>query len=52
MTDRTVLLIAHVEREEATKVAATFGTDLRAEGVSLRIFAEDAEPLRQAGLDT
>lgn len=52
MTDRTVLLIAHVEREEATKVAATFGTDLRAEGVSLRIFAEDAEPLRRAGLDT
>jgi NAD+ kinase len=52
MTDRTVLLIAPVEREEATKVAATFGTDLRAEGVSLRIFAEDAEPLRRAGLDT
>jgi len=57
MTDRpdsvrTVLLIAHVEREEATKVAATFGNDLRAEGVSVRVFDIDAEPLRGAGLDT
>jgi len=46
------LLIAHVEREEATKVAATFGNDLRAEGVSVRVFDVDAEPLRGAGLDT
>jgi NAD+ kinase len=52
MTERTVLLIAHVEREEATKVAATFGNDLRAEGVSVRVFDIDAEPLRSAGLDT
>lgn len=52
MTERTVLLIAHVEREEATKVAATFGNDLQAEGVSLRIFDEDSEPLRRAGLET
>ncbi len=48
---RTVLLIAHVEREEATKVAATFGNDLRAEGVSVRVFDVDAEPLQGAGLD-
>src|SRR4051794_36917392 len=57
MTDRpesvrTVLLIAHVEREEATKVAATFGNDLRAEGVSVRVFDADAELLEGAGLDT
>ena len=52
MTDRTVLLIVHVEREEATKVAATFANDLRAEAVSVRIFDTDAEPLRTAGLDT
>ena len=52
MTDRTVLIIVHVEREEATKVAATFANDLRAEAVSVRIFDTDAEPLRSAGLDT
>ena len=56
MTDRhestrTVLLIAHVERDEATKVAATFGNDLRAEGVSVRVYEADLEPLRGAGLD-
>jgi NAD+ kinase len=52
MTDRTILLIVHVERDEATKVAATFANDLRAEGVSVRVFDADAEPLRAAGLDT
>ncbi len=52
MTDRTILLIVHVERDEATKVAATFANDLRAEGVSVRVFDTDAESLRAAGLDT
>jgi NAD+ kinase len=49
---RTVLVIVHVEREEATKVAATFANDLLAEGVAIRIFDADAGPLRAAGLST
>jgi NAD+ kinase len=52
MRDRTILLVVHVEREEATKVAATFANDLLAEGVSVRIFDVDARPLRDAGLST
>jgi NAD+ kinase len=51
-SDRTILLIVHVEREEATKVAATFANDLLAQGVSIRVFDSDASPLRDAGLST
>ena len=47
---RTVLLIVHTEREEAPKVAATFGTDLRAAGIAVRVLDTDAEALRTAGL--
>jgi len=50
--DRTILLIVHIERDEATKVAATFANDLLAEGVSVRIFDVDAGPLRDAGLSS
>lgn len=50
--DRTVLLIVHIEREEATKVAATFANDLTAEGLSVRVFDTDAAQLQGAGLDT
>ena len=49
MSDRTILLVVHVEREEATKVAATFANDVLAEGVAIRIFDVDAGPLRDAG---
>lgn len=48
--DRTVLLIVHVERDEATKVAATFANDLLAEGVAVRVFDADLAALQNAGL--
>lgn len=51
MKGRTVLLIVHAEREEATKVAATFANDLRAEEVSVRVVDADADALASAGLD-
>ena len=40
---RTVLLIVHTVREEATKVAATFATDLRQAGLGIRVLDSDAE---------
>ncbi len=47
---RTVLLIVHTVREEATKVAATFAADLRQAGLVIRVLDTDAEALRQVGL--
>ena len=48
---RTVLLIVHTVREEALKVAATFATDLRSDGLDIRVLDTDADALRQVGLD-
>jgi NAD+ kinase len=48
---RTVLLTVHAERDDATKVAAAFGNDLRAAGVNVRVLDLDAPPLAAAGLD-
>src|SRR5688500_16060003 len=48
---RTVLLIVHTVREEATKVAATFATDLRQAGLGIRVLDSDAAALRQVGLE-
>jgi NAD+ kinase len=48
---RTVLLIVHTVRDEATKVAATFATDLQQAGVAVRVLDADAEALRAVGLD-
>ncbi len=32
---RTILLAVHAARDEATKIAATFAADLRAEGMDV-----------------
>ncbi|MGH3457091.1 NAD kinase [Aeromicrobium sp.] len=48
---RTVLIIAHTQRDEATKVAATFATDLREAGLDIRILDSDAEALHLVGLE-
>ena len=48
---RRVLLIVHVAREEASKVAAAFAADLRAEGVDVCVLDAEVETLRAAGLD-
>ncbi len=48
---RRVLLIVHVAREEASKVAAAFAADLRAEGVDVCVLDAEAETLRAAGLE-
>ena len=48
---RTVLLIVHTVREEATKVAATFATDLRQAGLGIRVLDSDAAALREVGLE-
>ncbi len=47
---RTVLLIVHSEREEATKVAVTFAADLREAGLTTRVLDVDVGALRTAGL--
>jgi len=51
MRDRTVLLVVHVERDEATRVAVDFAHDLMSQGVSVRLLDGDAGPLKEAGLD-
>lgn len=51
MSDRTVLLVVHVERDEATNVAVNFANDLLAQGISVRLLDVDAGPLKEAGLD-
>ncbi|MDX6231996.1 MAG: kinase [Nocardioidaceae bacterium] len=48
---RRVLLIVHVAREEASKVATAFAADLRAEGVDVCVLDAEAETLRAAGLE-
>ena len=48
---QTILLTVHAERDDATKVAATFGNDLRAAGVEVRVLDSDSGPLAVAGLD-
>ncbi|MEV7396492.1 NAD kinase [Aeromicrobium sp. NPDC092404] len=48
---RRVLLIVHVAREEASKVAIAFAADLRAEGVDVCVLDAEVDMLRAAGLD-
>lgn len=48
---RTVLLIVHVAREEAIKLAASFAADVRAEGLDVCVIEPEAEALRAVGLD-
>ncbi|MGI9084787.1 MAG: NAD kinase [Aeromicrobium sp.] len=48
---RTVLLIVHTVRDEATKVATTFAMDLRRAGLDIRVLDSDAEALRLVGLE-
>ncbi|MGA8987669.1 NAD kinase [Aeromicrobium sp.] len=48
---RRVLLIVHIAREEAAKVAAAFAADLQAEGVDVCVLDAEAATLRDAGLD-
>lgn len=49
---RTVLLVVHVERDEATQVAVNFAHDLLAQGITVRILDVDAGPLKEAGLES
>ena len=51
MSDRSVLLVVHVERDEATRVAVDFAHDLMEQGISVRLLDVDAGPLKAAGLD-
>lgn len=48
---RSVLLLVHIARAEATKVAAAFAADLRAEGLEVCVLETEADALRAAGLD-
>jgi NAD+ kinase len=48
---RTMLLIVHAARTEATTVAAAFAADLQAEGIVVSVLDTDADGLRAAGLD-
>ena len=48
---RTILLAVHVARDEATKIAAAFAADLRAEGLDVRILDTEVDQLRAAGLE-
>ncbi|AXT85269.1 NAD kinase [Aeromicrobium sp. A1-2] len=48
---RRVLLIVHIAREEAAKVATAFAADLRAEGVDVSVLDAEAEALLLAGLE-
>lgn len=47
---RTILLIVHSGREEATKVAADFATDIHKSGINIRILEADRAALVAAGL--
>jgi NAD+ kinase len=51
MSDRTVLLVVHADRDEATTIAVDFADDLLAQGISVRLLDVDAAPLKGAGLD-
>lgn len=47
---RRVLILAHTGRDEASKVAAEFAQAMAAEGIAVRVVAEDAEALGRWGL--
>lgn len=47
---RTILIIVHSGREEASKVAADFAADIREFGIAIRILEADQEALSAAGL--
>ncbi len=47
---RTILMIVHSGREEATKVAAAFASDIQDSGIAIRILESDEEALVAAGL--
>lgn len=49
---RKILLAVHDGREEATKVAAAFAADLRAEGVEVCVPDTEIDALRAAGVET
>jgi NAD+ kinase len=48
---RRVLLVVHVARDEATKLAAAFAADLRSEGLQVCVLETEDAQLRAAGLD-
>ncbi len=50
-TGRSVLLVVHVARDEATKLAAEFAADLRSEGLEVSVLETEDAQLRAAGLD-
>ena len=47
---RTILLIVHSRREEATKVASAFASDIQQSGIAVRILEADREAMVAAGL--
>ncbi len=47
---RTILLIVHSGREEATKVAAAFAADIQQSDINIRILEADRQALQDAGL--
>lgn len=48
---RRVLLVVHVARDEATKLATAFAGDLRAEGIEVCVLDTEQTQLRAVGLD-
>ena len=48
---RTILLTVHVARDAATKIAAAFAADLRAEGIDVCVLDTEVDQLRAAGLE-
>jgi NAD+ kinase len=48
---RKVLLVVHVARDDATKLAAAFADDLRSEGLEVCVLDTEAAQLRDVGLD-
>lgn len=49
---RTILLVVHPGRDEASKIAASFAADIQESGIAVRILQDDQEPLVAAGLTT
>lgn len=47
---RTILMIVHSGREEATKVATAFAADIQGSGIAVRILEADEDALVAAGL--
>ncbi|MCW2800413.1 MAG: kinase [Aeromicrobium sp.] len=48
---RRVLLVVHVARDDATKLAAAFAADLRSEGLEVCVLDTEVDQLRAVGLD-